>query len=249
MRVVGIDLATTDDATAVAEMVVTPDAVAVERTVTGVTDAYVRRLLDDSSIAIVGINAPVTVAGAKPAVDPDVAVVAMHLSARYRVRATDRWRRAHLVDLPLPTDEAATRRAMAGIRADRLLAGQEPKALDPTLTIREVVEVCPAISMYRWGLPYAGYVAHEGRAEIAEVREMVVAELSSRLQVAGLSLQARDGAQLNAILAGLSAVAAKFGLTERVPDEAQVHARVEGWIQVPLEGSLARLLEGLNVAA
>lgn len=263
MRVLGIDLALADETTSIAVLTCAPEVMTVERTATGVTDDHLERLLADPTVDVVGINAPVTVSRSKSAspssttsaehVEVESAgylaeIVAVRLSTRYRVRATDRWRREHLRDLPTRTDRAAGQRAMAGLRSDRLFASYEPRQLDPTLTIRDVVEACPAVAMHQWGLPYAGYVAYEGRADIAEVRETIVAALASRIGIPAASVQARDGGQLNALMSALVAVAARLGLTERVPDEYQVHARAEGWACVPVTGSLDGLLRRLETA-
>jgi len=256
MRVAGVELSLDETLTSVAVLTCAPELVTVERTVTSVSDDHLATLLADRGIDAVGINAPVTVtaraAGRAGDREPDgdlASVVTAHLSTRYRIRATDRWRREHLNELPMPTESAAGRRAMAGLRANRLLAGHDPTLLDPTLAVRRVVEVDPAVAMFQWRLPYCGYVAHEGRADIAEVRETIVAGLAGRLTVPAASLQVRDGGQLNAVVAGLVAVMVRLGLTERVPDEQQVHARAEGWVQLPKRDSLDNFAGRISSAA
>jgi hypothetical protein len=106
-----------------------------------------------------------------------------------------------------------------------------------------VFEVYPRLGLTRWGLDRTGtgYKGKEGKARRAEL----VARLASRCPWLALgphveALRAEDHA-LDALLAALLARAAARGLVEGIPDRDLHTARDEGWIVVPLAGSLDHL--------
>jgi hypothetical protein len=106
-----------------------------------------------------------------------------------------------------------------------------------------VFEVYPAASLDLWGFPSRGYKGAKGRATLARL----VSGLSRRLpwlDLAGFRghLAATDHA-FDALVASLTARAAALRLTS-VPaaDERPVAAK-EGWIALPGEGSLDRLVD------
>jgi predicted nuclease with RNAse H fold len=96
-----------------------------------------------------------------------------------------------------------------------------------------VVEVYPAASLKRWGLPYRGY--KRGR-DVAALGAVVDALLRA---APWLDLDVHEGRcrlsdhAFDAVVAALTARAAALGLTAG-PDERQAAAaRTEGWIAVP----------------
>jgi hypothetical protein len=96
-----------------------------------------------------------------------------------------------------------------------------------------VVEVYPAASLRRWGLPYRGYK----RAQNVTTLGAVVDELLTKAPWLDLGpMEAscrRSDHALDAVVAALSARAAALALVTR-PDERQAGpARTEGWIAIP----------------
>jgi predicted nuclease with RNAse H fold len=107
----------------------------------------------------------------------------------------------------------------------------------------EVVEVYPAAALRRWQSAYKGYKA--GPAAPG-VREAIVAGLAGRTP--WLRFDDADRARcvasdhlLDALVAALVTRAAALGLTERPPPRLVEQARREGWIHVPVPGSLPGL--------
>ena len=149
-------------------------------------------------------------------------------------RATDHWVRERCGIWPLSV--STDRIAYPALRAAPLLSG---KLRDGS---GQVAEVYPAAALLAWGLPNRGYKGPEGRAG----RERIVAGLLDALP--GLdggafdpeSLLCDDN-RLDALVAALVARAVACGFCEPIPAEHLGDARVEGWIHVPSEGSLARL--------
>lgn len=104
------------------------------------------------------------------------------------------------------------------------------------------VEAYPAAALKQWGLPHRGY---KGTANVAALQASVSALHAAApwLDLGAFETLCRtcDDA-FDAVIAALIARAAACGLTA-VPDDTQrAAARVEGWIAVPVEGSLARLV-------
>jgi len=105
-----------------------------------------------------------------------------------------------------------------------------------------VFEVYPAAALRRWGLPALGYKGPRG----TPVRREIVRGLRAQAPWLGISgsreetLVADDDA-LDALVSALNARAAALGLTVRPGAEVRHEAAREGWIAVPLEGSLGKL--------
>ncbi len=109
-----------------------------------------------------------------------------------------------------------------------------------------VYETYPAAALCSWGFVSTRYKGPKGRT----VRESLCADLRQRtpwLRFSGKKLEslfvARDDA-LDALVAALVARAAKMGLTVAPTVDEELRARTEGWIHVPIEGSLDRLVPG-----
>lgn len=106
-----------------------------------------------------------------------------------------------------------------------------------------VFEVYPAASLSAWGLPRDSYKGDRQAARVALLAALlhrapwlVLAEpLRARCEV-------NDDA-LDALLAALIARAAGLGLTLRPGPDDHALAREEGWIALPLAGSLERLVD------
>lgn len=106
-----------------------------------------------------------------------------------------------------------------------------------------VWEVYPAASLRIWGFRPIGYKRRAGRA----VLKKLAASLRYRISWLRLpdpshaALLAECDDALDALVASLTAAAAKLGLTERPDSEAREIAAREGWIALPIPGSLDRL--------
>lgn len=107
-----------------------------------------------------------------------------------------------------------------------------------------VYEVYPAAALHVWGLKAKGYKGLNKRKQ----RRALWRGLKKKtpwLRFADEGLQelvADSDDALDALVAALVVRAAKIGLTVGPRDDEHAHARSEGWIHVPLKGSLERLL-------
>jgi hypothetical protein len=105
-----------------------------------------------------------------------------------------------------------------------------------------VFETYPAAGLHAWGLPSRGYKKEKG----GELRAEIWAKLAHRAPWLDVTAEqsdlivARDDA-LDALVAALIARAAKIGLTVQPSEHERERAETEGWIHVPIEGSLERL--------
>ena len=159
-----------------------------------------------------------------------------------RLRRTDRWLWRSLGSPP-PLSVSTDRIALPAMRAASLLAALPDRvALDGSGI---VVEAYPAAALRRWGHPSRGY---KGKTN-AEARRALVtgflAATESWLRVSGEQVDrclSSDDA-FDALIAALVARAAALAKVEPVPEEDGLAARREGWIVVPLAGSLGALAD------
>ncbi|HVN77197.1 MAG TPA: DUF429 domain-containing protein [Thermoanaerobaculaceae bacterium] len=132
--------------------------------------------------------------------------------------------------------------AVVAMRCQGLLAGMGVRDRSGD---GRVFEVYPAAALRRWGLQSTRYKGRAGRP----VREEIVAALRARarwlqLSPAHASQLVESDDALDALVAALSARAAAVGLTVSPREEQRHEAAREGWIAVPVEGSLERLPTG-----
>ena len=112
-----------------------------------------------------------------------------------------------------------------------------------------VFEVYPAAALTRWGLVNRGSRAGRGRPR----REVLLRALARRAPWLDLGTRAQrvllvDSADaFDALIAALNARAAALGETEPTPAELRREAAREGWIALPVSGSLERLAGGRAV--
>jgi len=114
------------------------------------------------------------------------------------------------------------------------------------------VEVYPAGALVRWGLHGAGYKGSDKTALQALVTAVSDAVPQLRLSTHDRELCANVHDAFDALVAALVARAALLGLTDLPPRPMREQAAEEGWIHLPLRGSLpfvARSRGGLRVAA
>jgi len=109
-----------------------------------------------------------------------------------------------------------------------------------------LVEVYPAAALTRWDFDPHGYKGKKGK----EIRQRLVADFVQRtrgwIRIPETSLGdclESDNA-FDALICALIARANDVGLTEPVPLDLSARANTEGWIALPLMGSLDKLLTG-----
>ena len=115
--------------------------------------------------------------------------------------------------------------------------------------VQRFVEVYPAAALVRWGLDGSGYKGTDKRP-LGVLARRLFASLPQ------LALSRRDRAlcesvddAFDALVAALVAQAARLGLTDAPPQDRREQAQEEGWIHLPLRGSLgllARRRQGLR---
>lgn len=158
-----------------------------------------------------------------------------------RLRSTD----YHVQDLGLnPLSVSLDKLGAPAIRTAWLLA-QSDREVDRSGQAGTVLEVYPVASMKQWGLTasrsYKGTDA-DSREELVRLRQTLSDRTEKWLTVAD-DLAVRDH-EFDALICALTARAWKLGQVEAVPEKHHEAAKVEGWIRLPLEGSLDRLSGG-----
>lgn len=156
------------------------------------------------------------------------------------LRATDHAVRELTGRTPLSV--STDRIAYPAMRMARLLAGVDRTGDGP------VVEVYPAAALRVWGLTARGYKGVDGAASLVDL----VARLRARVPWLHGGEEhwrrvERDDDAFDALIAGLVARAHAAGLCRPIPPEHRATAAVEGWIAVPLPGSLPRLAERIRL--
>lgn len=158
----------------------------------------------------------------------------------FRLRRTDRWVWRTLKTSP-PLSVSTDRIALPAMRAAALLSQQFAKA--PRDGSGSVVEVYPAAALRRWGFVSRRYKGRENLAVRAKLVTNFFHETRAWMAVSTKDAElcrSSDDA-FDALVCALGARAAATTLVEPIPTEDHSSALREGWISVPLEGSLARL--------
>lgn len=247
VRTVGIDLAAEPRHTGVAWIDWEPGRATVTNLI---CDADDRVILDAISHADkAGIDCPLgwpadfiafVAAHQNGEVDSPVGETGRDWRRRLTTRVTDRAVREQIHLVPLSV--AADRIGYVALRCAGLL-GQLARQGQPVDRSGSgtVVEVYPAASLCRWGLPYRKY---KGAGD-SEILGQVVNQLEAKAEWLGLGRYAdlcqRSHDATDAVIAALTARAAAKHLTI-APTEAQLPAaRTEGWIAIPAGSSLSRL--------
>jgi hypothetical protein len=143
-----------------------------------------------------------------------------------------------------PLSVSADRIGHAAMRCAALLAElkQAGVLVDRSGQSGAVAEVYPSACLLRWGLLHRRY---KHRANLSALDGLVDALLSAapwlRLGEHERLVRTNDDA-FDAVVAALGARAVERGLTEPPPPKDQQAAEVEGWITVPVEGSLRQLV-------
>jgi hypothetical protein len=150
-------------------------------------------------------------------------------------RATDRV----VMHTRRPLSVSADRLGVTAMRCAHLLhrwsvAGE---AVDRTGAGR-FVEVYPAAALVRWQLGGSRYKGSDTAVMLAMLTALCEALPSLRLSAPDRRLCATVHDAFDALVAALVARAALLGLTELPPPAARELAAEEGWIHLPLPGSL-----------
>ncbi|MBL7490358.1 DUF429 domain-containing protein [Frankia sp. AgB1.9] len=239
MRTVGVDLAAEPARTAVAHLDWTAHAAVVRAVTLGANDATVIEAVHTADKS--GIDCPF----GWP--EPFVAFIDAHRSGNVAVPADIAgrdWRRRlayRATDLEVqaatgiwPLSVAADRISHTAMRCAGLLAAlaDQGEPVDRTGT-GTVVEVYPAASLARWGLPHRGYKRPENIANLQRVVDDLQAT-APWLQLGDHeTLCRRSDDVLDAVVAALTARAAAQGLTTRPGSQHHPAAASEGWIALP----------------
>jgi predicted nuclease with RNAse H fold len=154
-------------------------------------------------------------------------------------RATDHWIHAQLGLWPLSV--STDRIAYPAMRMARVLGriGQLDRSGGA-----QVVEVYPAAALKRWGFDAHGYKRVDGRSVLARLVEKLRMEVPWLMaDEAAWDCIRQDDNQFDALICALIARAVARDLCEEIPPEHREIARIEGWIHLPLKGSLHGLLK------
>jgi hypothetical protein len=170
------------------------------------------------------------VADAWPAPDDEPPEV---FRASLSFRTTDRVTMHTRRPLSVSTD----RLGVTAMRCAHLLRrwSAEGETVDRTGRSR-FVEVYPAAALVRWGLSPSGYKGGDGATALADQVIDGVDGLVLSPEDRELCRTVDDA--LDSLLAALVGRAATLGLTDGPPPEAAERARTEGWIHLPVRGSL-----------
>jgi predicted nuclease with RNAse H fold len=161
-------------------------------------------------------------------------------TSRFRLRRTDLWIWRDL-KLPQPLSVATDRIALPAMRAAALLSVMPEKVcLDGSGV---VVEVYPAAALKQWGLSSRGY---KGKNNLKGREELVSAFLAETdpwldLDESDKDLCFASDDAFDAMVSALVARAAALAFVVPIPEEDQAVALREGWIAIPLAGSLSQL--------
>ncbi len=246
---VGIDMAAQARATAACTVVWEPAEATINHVEAGLEDGRLLRLLSSGGTAQrIGVDVPL----GWPIAFVD-ALTRHHRGEPWgdledppkgkslTHRATDRWVHDQ-PDLKLwPLSVSTDRIAYSAMRMARLLGqlGHTDRSGG------RVVEVYPAAALKGWGLNPRQYKGPDGRMNLSlllqhlrEATPWLKAEDAIWRQVEG------DDNQFDALICALVARAAARNLCRQLPPEHRAAATAEGWIHVPFQGSLERLLGG-----
>ncbi len=244
MVVVGVDLAAQPKNTAVCQILWEPPLVAVQALGRDIKDEQVLSLI--SLADKVGIDVPLGWPGRF------VGWVSAHhgrkkLPNRSRedlcLRATDVFVREQLKQAGIkrhPLSVSSSPLAITAIRAAKLLG--KLKDVDRAGS-GKVCEVYPAAALDQWDLPSSGYKKRKGTSKRIELVGLFRERTSRWLGMTDSQWNEcrEDDNLLDAFVAALVTRAAACGLTYPVPNELTEVAAQEGWIALPLPGSLERL--------
>ena len=239
MLTVGVDLAAEPERTAVARIEWSSGRARICDVICGADDGMILAAIAEAQKA--GIDCPL----GWP--DDFVALVAAHQAGHVTVPGdlTGReWRRRLTMRLTdrvvhadtglTPLSVAADRIGHVALRCAGLLAqlARRGQAVDRCGSGR-VVEVYPAASLKRWGLPYRGYKRPGDAQRLGHLVDQLLAAAPWLDGGGAESLCRRSHDAADAVVAALTARAASQNLTSLPTASQEPAARTEGWIAVP----------------
>lgn len=243
MITVGIDLAAQSTKTALCQLEWTPDRARIAKLSVGVDDDVI---LDACSEADrVGVDVPF----GWPIEFLDTVIAHSQFEAtselpewsQLRWRATDRFVHAETGIRPLSvsTDKiAATALRWAGL--ERKFRTRSSAVIDRS-GAGKFVEVYPAAALLGWGMPHLKYKRAKGRRVLADL----VSALHSGAPYLNIGQHRdrlmQDDDAFDALICSLVARATHLGMT-KLPGELSDQAAIEGWIHLPVEGTLRELV-------
>jgi predicted nuclease with RNAse H fold len=245
VRTVGIDFASQPKATAASVIEWSSSGARVIELYCGVDDGAVLDLVARGDK--VGIDVPLgwpvafaTAVGAH-AMGESWPSTYQHADGRsFQLRRTDLFVRREIPAL-MPLSVAADKIAIPAMRAAGLLSRLSPPMARDGSGV--VVEVYPAAALARWGLGHRGYKGPKRTDERRRLVAEFVRRLGDRLDISTQhrALCERLDDAFDAIVAAYVARAHEVGLVESIPHDDRELAKREGWIAIPLQGSLERL--------
>lgn len=136
-----------------------------------------------------------------------------------------------------PLSVAADRIASTAVRGSRIQRAVAAAGVDVDRAgSGRLVEVYPAASLRRWGLPATGYKGPDKVAELGQIAAKLRAETPWLDLGLHASMLAGNDDAFDALVASLTARAAALGLTAPPPVAAREQAEREGWIALPTCG-------------
>lgn len=240
----GVDLASQNPKTAVCLLTWAEGRASVDQLTLGANDEAILELIAASDK--VGLDVPLgwPIAFAQAvgaAIDGPWPATYRHAdNSAYRLRRTDLWLWRALKSSP-PLSVSADRIALPAMRAAALLSRQD--SIAPRDGSGSVVEVYPAAALRRWGFASRRYKGGENLVARTTLVADFLRETRDWLALSSTHEQlcvASDDA-FDALICALVARAAATQRVEAIPPEDRASALREGWIAVPLEGSLTGL--------
>lgn len=159
-----------------------------------------------------------------------------------RLRRTDEFLAAHG---RTPMSVSSDRIGATAMRCADLLArhhAQTGRVLDRV--DGHAAETYPAGALVAWGLDVRGYKEPRATAQRQAMAERLMHDGDLELSAATIAACAASDHQLDALVCALITRARALGLTEPAPPEHRAQIAREGWIHLPVPGSLARLARG-----
>jgi hypothetical protein len=245
MITLGVDLASQPAKTSACSLEWTDGRATVREFLLGVTDSDLLGLISHSDK--VGIDCPfgwplafVKAVTAHSSSEPWPDQSLVELRYRYTDRVVTETARR-------PLSVSSDLIAVTAMRCARILSALGDKG-DPVDRdgSGKVVEVYPAAALAVWGFEPAGYKRSPGlekrRALIESLRGASREWLALSEEVVTRCVRSDDC--LDALVASLVARAVTLGLTGAPPEERRDQVRREGWIHLPVSGSLGALARG-----
>jgi hypothetical protein len=162
-----------------------------------------------------------------------------------RLRRTDAFLVSHG---RTPMSVSSDRIAATAMRcADLLSRHHETRGVALDRVDGHAAEVYPAGALVVWGFDVRGYKERGAGARRRELVERLVDEADLELTPETVAACAASDHVLDALVCSLIARARALGLTHAAPEQHRDQIAREGWIHLPVPGSLRRLARGQSL--